>query len=377
MKSASWLAAALGLLAAACGGSNSVIDYGAGSGARTGSPSAPVASQAADLRTHLDLLLAEQVVIVAKETAAAVNHDDAYVGYTSLLTANQSDLGTIVATAFGNTAADNFMNGWSMANAALVDYGIGVVTHNDARSSSAMSALSGTAMPKLAAQVSDMSGLAGDNMTQLLTQQAQDDKTFIDDLAGQRYASFYTDLQTAYFASVRLGDALAQRAAQKFSDRFPGDPTLPAVDRRVSLNLLLQQHAWLATMATDAVVASRDADKTAATAALGLNASALSRSVSDLLGAGVTADFDKAWGARDSALVAYAQKGDADSKSTLTATAAQVATAMHLQPGLVTTELNALIKAIDDQRSKASETIAGDDRAAATSMEPLADSIVS
>ncbi|HYL08559.1 MAG TPA: hypothetical protein VEU76_08410, partial [Candidatus Udaeobacter sp.] len=110
---------------------------------------------------------------------------------------------------------------------------------------------------------------------------------------------------------------------------------------------------------------------------LGLNASAISRSVSDVLGAGVTADFDKAWSARDSALVAYAQKGDADSKSGLTATAAQVASAMHLQPALVTTELNTLIKAIDDQRSKASKSIAGDDRAAATSMEPLADSIVS
>ena len=49
-------------------------------------------TQAGDLRTHLDLILGEQVMIVAKETVAAVNHSEDYPAYTALLTANANDL---------------------------------------------------------------------------------------------------------------------------------------------------------------------------------------------------------------------------------------------------------------------------------------------
>jgi hypothetical protein len=42
---------------------------------------------------------------------------------------------------------------------------------------------------------------------------------------------------------------------------------------------------------------------------------------------------------------------------------------------LIAGHVNATIKVVDDQRAKSSKTIAGDDRAAATSMQPIADSI--
>ncbi|HKW07250.1 MAG TPA: hypothetical protein VJS19_06730, partial [Candidatus Dormibacteraeota bacterium] len=42
------------------------------------SPTSPAQSLAADLRTRMDLLLSEHVMIVAKETASAVNHSDEY-----------------------------------------------------------------------------------------------------------------------------------------------------------------------------------------------------------------------------------------------------------------------------------------------------------
>lgn len=370
------LAAALGVLAVACS-SGSNDNAGTASSARAGiSPSAPVASQAADLRTHLDLLLAEQVMIVAKETAAAAGHEDSYGGYTALLTSNQTDLGAIIRTAYGDTAADNFAGAWATQNASLVDYGIGVVTHNDAKASSAMSSLNGAVVQQLAQRITDMSGLPADMITQLLTQQIADDKAFIDDAGAQKYSAFYTDVQTSYFASTRLGDALAARIAEKFSDRFPGDPTVPAVDRRVSLNLLFQEHAFLATLASDAVVAGRDTDKSAATQAMYANAAALSRASSELFGATRGSAFDKAWAARMSALLTYAQKGDAVSKQALTATGPQLASAIGITAPPVTVELAALVKVIDDQRMKESTAIAGDDRAAATSMQPVADAVL-
>ncbi len=369
--------AALGIAALmACSPGSSGDSGGPASSGRSAAPSgAGAVSQAADLRTHLDLLLAEQVMLVAKETAAAVNHTDSYTGYTALLSSNLSDLNAVMRSAFGNTGGDEVAQTWNLENASLVAYGIGVVTHNDANASAAMTALTGDFVPKFANAVNDVSGLPNDPMTQLMTQQVLEDKALIDDLATQRYVNFYSDLQTAYAQTERIGDALAQRIAQKFPDKFPGDPTVPRVDRRVSLNLLLQQHAYLATMTTDAVFANRDPDKTAAAAALSLNADAISRALSDLFGAGAGSDFDKAWSARDAAIVAYAQKGDADSKSALTATVQPFATAARATVGPVQSELTALVKAIDDQRSKSSQQLAGDDRAAATSMQAVADGI--
>lgn len=375
MKTWAWLAAALGLFALAC--ANATQPGNSGVGSAESSPTGSTSSSgAAALRTHLDLLAGEQVMIVAKETAAAADHEDAYAGYTALLTSNLADLTEIVRTAFGSTAADGFSKDWSDQNGFLVDYGIGAVTHNDAKAQAAMSNLETTSVPKLAGQIADMSGLSGHSITQLLTQQVGDDKAFMDDLAAQKYSSSYDDLRTAYFASERLGDALSERMAQRFPDRFPGDPTLPAVDQRVMLNILFQEHAYLATMATDAAVGARDADQAAATAALGVNQSALSRSMTDLYGSGAKAGFDAAWQARDAALIAYAQKGDSASRSVLTATAPPVASAARAPAAVVSDELAALIKVIDDQRAKASDKVAGDDRAAATSMQPVADAIV-
>ncbi len=112
------LVAALALLVVAC--SNSSSDTNTPSSARTNPPSVPVESQAADLRNHLDLLLSEQVMIIAKETAAADNHSDSYTSYTSLLATNLSDLTELMRKAFGNSAANEFSQSWSKQNAYLL-----------------------------------------------------------------------------------------------------------------------------------------------------------------------------------------------------------------------------------------------------------------
>lgn len=371
MRSGWW--AALGVIAVACSMGSSAHDGGAASAARN-SPSA--ISPAADLRTHLDLLLAEHVMIIAKETAAAANHSDEYASYTALLTSNESDLAEVMRNSFGNSSADEFARLWRLQNGYLVDYGIGVVTHNDGKANAAISGLTTDFVPKLADQISGVSGLSVEQVATLLRQQANSDKTLIDDIGAQKWSSLYTDLQTGYLQSPRWGDALAARIAQKFPDKFPGDPTVPRVDRRASLNLLLQQHSWLATMATEAVVAGRDQDSSAASTALAINADQISRSLSDLFGSSTGPAFDKVWSARDSALLTYASKGDADSRQALAESASQFSSIAHVGVTPVNDELAALIKVIDDQRAKSTKTIAGDDRAAATSMQPVGDAIV-
>ena len=285
-------------------------------------------------------------MIVAKETEAAVYHSDEYASYTSLLGANASDLSAIVGRAYGSTTATRFMQAWNMQNGYLVDYAIGVVTHDDDKARTAMSGATGTFAPQFAQL---FVGIA-------LNDQLGADKAFIDDVAGQRYAPFYVDLHKAYAHTQAVGDELATQIVKLFPDKFPGDPSLRDVDARVALNLALQEHSYLATMATDAAVAKRDTEKGAALSALASTATQLG----------------KAWADWDSAVVAYSGGAElqptnhVDRLSALTG-APKSAVQLYVQ---------ATIKVVDDQRSKSSKEVANDDRAAATAMQPIADSLV-
>jgi len=359
---------ALGFVLVAC--SNST---GAETSPASGAPPAAVvaSSRAADLRTQLDLLLSEHVMIIAKESAAAVNHSDEYSSYTALLTTNSTDLASVWSRAFGTTAATQLAQGWSIQNGYLVDYAIGVVTHNDDKANGAMSGLVNGFAPQFAQQIRDVGQLSLDPLTQLIKQQVLADKALIDDVFAQRYPAFYKNLHTAYAETSKLGDAIAAQIAQKYPDKFPGDPAAPVVDARVTLNLLLQEHSYLATMATESVVTGRSPEKTAAAAALATNADNLRAAFP-----GSATGFDKVWAARDAALLAYAS-GDGASKPALTDTFVQdFAAVTRVDNAPVTVQVNATIKVIDAQRAKSSKTLAAADRAAATAMQPIADSAV-
>ena len=312
-------------------------------------------SQAANLRTHLDLLLGEHVMIVAKESAAAVNHADEYPAYTSLLATNSNDLTTVFGRAFGTTAAQQFAQLWNRQNGMLVDYAIGVVAHNDDKSSAAMTGLTGTFVAQFAQLISAQSGVPADTVSQIMAKQEADDKAFIDDLFAGRFSTYFADLHRAYAQTSQLGDALAVQIAQLFPDKFSGDPAVRRVDLRVSSNLLLQEHSYLSTMATAAAVAKRDSEKTAAVSALATSAKTLA----------------KVWLDWDGALVAYAANSHLQSSTFIdTLTTATGATTPNVR-----FFVEATIKAVDDQKAKSSRTIADDDRAAATATQPIADSI--
>ena len=326
-------------------------------------------SQAADLRVHLDLLLSEQAMIVAKESAAAVNHSDDYASYTSLLATNSADLTALIARAFGNSAATQFAQLWNAQDGYLVDYAIGLVTHDQAKASAAMTSINGAFTPQFAQLVTSLSRLPLDLVSQLTSQQVLEDKAFIDDLFAGNYTTYYTDLRRAYTHTSRLGDALASQITLDFPDKFPGDAATNEVELRVGLNQLLQEHSYLATMATDATINGRDADRGGALNALAANTAALSSVVQD-------SRFAQAWSQEALSIAAYALKGDATSRQGVTNTAAtQITAVTKAPPRVIADHEAAVIKVIDDQRAKATAAVADDDRAAATSMQPIADSI--
>ena len=337
----------------------------------------PADSKAADLRVRLDLLLGEHIMVVAKQAVAAVNHTDEYAGYATLLTTNSTAMVDVVRSAYGNTSATQFEQVWRVQDQYLIDYTIGVVTHNDAKSNGAMSGLVNGFVPQFAQLITSLTQIPADLVTQLETQHLAEMKVTIDDEVAQSYAKFYPDVRTAYAKTTALGNRLATRMAQQFPDKFPGDPSESAIDTRVSLNSLLQEHSYLATMTTDAVVAGRTAEQNAAATALGANAAELGKLFTDLLGGTAGTQVAELWGAGSADLIAYATSGDVTAKKGLTdkfitrfyAVAPTASDAARDQ-------VTAMIKVIDDQRAKASKSIAGDDRAAATGMQGIADRIL-
>jgi len=364
------------LLLAACSSTGSGALNSPTSTASTTPSASPADSKAADLRVQLDLLLAEHVMVVAKQATAAANRSDEYAGYLTLLTANGASLVDVMRAAFGNTAASRFEQAWAIQDGYLIDYTIGLVTHNDNKSNGAMSGLVNGFVPQFAQLIASLTQLPVNSTTQLETAQLTYTKTMIDDEVAQSYTKLYVDVRSAYANSSLIGDSLAVRMAQQFPDKFPGDPSSSPVDARVALNGLLQEHSYLATMTTDAVIGGRAANEAAALAALAANRLDLGPVMTFLLGPGVGAPFAELWGTRDADLVGYASSADAGAKQRLTGTfVSQFAALTPAPAATVRDQVVATLKVADDQRAKTFQQVAGDDRAAAAAMRPIADRI--
>ncbi len=363
------------------------------SGARVASPSqaaGPTAdSKAADLRARLDGLLGEQVMVIAKSSlAASANRADEYKGYATLLTTNGSDLGGVMASAFGASAAATFDGVWAEQSNYFVDYTVGIVSHNAAMSNGAASGLVNGYVPKFAQYLNSMTSIPLEPITQLLTEQVLETKAIIDDEAALSNPKMFADLHLAYAQASRVGDAVASAIARKFPDKFPGDPASKAVDFRVALDNLLQEHSYLATMATSATAAGRSSEQAAALNSLAANADTLGTLFSQVFGAPTGTRFDQVWGAHDAELVVYAGNADAAARqgahdSLTNAFVTQFSSLVHDSTDLPEAEISSAvqsqvtdtIKVIDDQRSKAATVVAADDHTAAAATYPIADVI--
>jgi hypothetical protein len=333
------------------------------------SPSPQPPTQAADLRTQLDLLLSEHVMIVAKESAAAMNSSDEYAGYAALLATNEDALVRVVARATGNTTARLFSPAWQALNADLVEYAIRIATHDGDRADTATSRLTHDTVPELADRFAELTLGRPQPFLVTITTEVTAMRDAIDAAADHHYAAMYTSLANAVSAATNLGEAVAQGLVLRFPDMFPGDQASPDATRRVRLNVLLQQRAYLATMATDAQVSGRTDEKAQALAALTTNLNHVTPELKD-------SRSRQLWLDEVSAIQDYASRGDAASKSALSDKfVAQLASVTGVSPGIISNEVAATIKVIDDQRAKQYDAIAQDDRTAATGMQPIADSL--
>jgi hypothetical protein len=384
-------AALLVALVASLGCSNSSSGGPASSSRLTSPTSAAITAdtKASDFRTRLDLLLAEHAMIVAKQASAAATRTDSYTGYATLLTTNGSELTDLMRSAFGDGGAAQFDQLWSAQNGYLVDYTIGLVAHNQTKSSGALSGLTNEFVPRFSKFLNSMTQIPLDPTTQLVTEQVLELQKVIDDEAAQSYSTLYADLVNVYMQSTRLGDQLAGSIVKKFADKFPGDPSNSAANARASLDSLLQEHAYLASMITDAGLGGREPERAAGVVVLAANADALGTLFSGLYGAPAGTRFDQVWAARDAALIAYGGSGDAGTRQTaltnltevfVSQVAALVQSTTGLAAGTISPPTLAQAKAaaqvIDDQRAKAIARLASDDGTSASMMQAIGDLII-
>ncbi|HEX7263334.1 MAG TPA: hypothetical protein VF383_04050 [Candidatus Dormibacteraeota bacterium] len=382
------LIAVVVLATIACSNSNG---SSTASGGRVSSPALRNAadSKAADLRVRLDLLLGEHVMVIAKSSlAATANRSDEYVGYGNLLILNAADLSAVMTSAFGTSAAATFDQIWAEQNNYFVDYTVGLVSHNANKSNGASSGLVNGFVPKFSQYMSSMSSIPLDPITLLMTEQVLETKAIIDDQAALNNPKMFADLHRAYAQASRIGDALADAIAGKFPDKFPGDPASKAVDFRASLDSLLEEHSYLASMTTSAIAAGRNTEQAAALSVLAANADSLGTLFSQILGTDIGTRFDQVWGARDAELVVYAGAADAASRqdaqdSLMNSFVAQFASLVHDSTDLAESAIsNAarsqiadMIRVVDDQRSRSATLVAADDHTAAAATNPVGDLI--
>ncbi len=343
------------------------------------SPSAHVTSQvspaqtaAAGLVTRLAVLLSEPAYLFAKESEAAVLQLPDYAGYVGLVQANEDDAANVMREAFGNTAATTLSASWQAVDADLVQYAVAVAGHDAAKVARAASDLDGNAVPALVAAFSKVTGVPGPTLGSLLGDWSRATRAMADDAVAQRFDRFQQDIATAFADGDRWSALASHAIVSLFPDKYPGDPSQPAVQQRAALNLALLEHAYLVSMATDATVANRGAARSAAF-------SALTRNQKLLLADAKTADpasLSALWTARIDALLAYAARGDPASRSAITDDFVARFSALTRAPrSTVAEQAAAALKVIDDQRAQGYDVLPGDDRAAAMAMQPLADAL--
>jgi len=197
-------------------------------------------------------------------------------------------------------------------------------------------------------------------------------------------------LEDVVAEELQVADAIAPKIAQRFPDKFPGNASSPAADLRASLNVELQEHSYLGTMRSSAVIGGRAKEQAAAAGALAENANALDALFTDLFGAPAAIRFGRVWATGNAATFGYASANTAAAKrralSALSdASVAQLSLwladttelAVDASRPSFESQLEAVVTVIADQRSKAWSRLAADDRSAATAAEVVADLVAS
>lgn len=376
--------AALALLA--CGGPSGVR-----SSTQPG-PAAPTDTRAADLRVRLDALLGEHVLLAAKATDASVNGRSEEAGaYQALLGRNSSDLGDVVGAALGPDFRMRFVQAWSAHDGLLARYADAAARQDRAQQDQTAQALTGEYVPQFAGIVGSATGLPAESVAELARQHVVGMEQVVHDLVARDWPSAYASMRRAYTHMQSIGDTLAAAIVRKQAARLPGDAAARGVDLRVTLDKLLQEHAYLTTTATSAALGGRTDELQAAARSLNDSAADLARALGAVAGTGAQARFDQLWTTHDALVIDYAlgvARGDLTTRQGTLADLAngsteQFASFLADLTGLPPETLSAMVRqhvlattnAVDAQEAPDAAAAAEKDREAAQQAAAIGDPV--
>lgn len=250
-----------------------------------------VESPAATLRTDLTGLLQEHVLLVGIVTAEALAGQD--VGPASaVLDQNAAELGAALTAFYGPDTAAAFLDPWRRHTAGLVGF-------------SAVAASTDKAIVDKAK--ADLTAVRGEIITVLNTANPQ----LTSDALEETLGAYATGMQTAITAQAKkdpeaptklkaaadtmddAGIVLAAGIVKQKADEVPGKIDAVSAVMRTSLTAKLQEHAYLAGIATGTTLDGGDA--AGAADALDENSLELSRAIGSVYGDEAARRFLELW----------------------------------------------------------------------------------
>jgi hypothetical protein len=251
---------------------------------------------AADLRTNLNALLGEHVLIAAVATSHALGgREAAFKGAVGGLDANSIDISKAIGAVYGADAEKAFLPLWRKHIGFLVDYTTGAATKDKAKQDKAVSDLVGYSQDFGAFLSSANPNLPKGAVADLLKGHILILKDVVDAQAAGDWPKAYAATRSAYHHMQMIGDPLAAAIAKQFPNRFPGAPDAPAATLGTTLNTALREHAIIAAMATGSALGGREAEFKAAANALDGNSIDIAKAIGSVYGADAEKAFLPLW----------------------------------------------------------------------------------
>ena len=248
-----------------------------------------ITTGASALRATLSTLLQSHVYLAGIATNAALQDGPTSASFKAAagaLDANSQDLAGAITSVYGAPAGKTFLALWRKHIGFFVDYTVGLATNDKAMQTKALKDLDGYRADFGAFIESATGGILTKDAvaTELKTHVETLSAAIAAQAAGSPQA--FALLRTAASHMPMTADVLATAFAQQFPAKFPGSTEDPAAVLRTGLEDLLQEHVYLAGIATGTALHDGPTSATykAAAATLDLNTQDLAAAIGSIYG---------------------------------------------------------------------------------------------
>jgi hypothetical protein len=255
-----------------------------------------MATPAAELRTGLNALLSEHVILAAAATGAALGGRGAeFQAATGALDANSMDLAKAIGSVYGADAEQAFLPLWRKHIGFAVNYTQGVATQDKVKQDKAVMELVRYTQDFGAFLSSANPNLPKPVVADLVKAHVLTLKEVIDAQAAGNPVQAYKALRMAAGHMHMIADPLTGAIVKQFPVKFEGALNSSAASLQSMLNVTLREHVYLAAAATGAALGGRTAEFQAAAGALDANSIDLAKAIGTVYGDGAEQAFLPLW----------------------------------------------------------------------------------